>query len=448
MFTRSETTRTRSSRSTREFRLGCESLEDRRLMAGLTASVSNGVLDIMGTNGNDQIVVRQLNGVIRIDNTAIRVGNTNYAGINANSIQQIRVVGGAGNDFINLASERVQGQQPIMKPASIWGGAGDDVIYGTAANDRIFGGLGNDILIGGFGSDILYGEEGNDTLVGDSLNANGQLMHTANDGNDYLVGGAGVDRFFGQGGFDWYHDDFNATTPFVNGAQVTDVSQKELGTCATLAAMTALVRQGHDFGRQISYLGNNQFGVTLYRNGNPIRVTVQYNGWWNDNDPKVMENGYTSSEYWPILLQRARLQMYGVDWSRGYTEQQFAAIHQATGNRLCSLQFGLQDLCGRQAYTYGTNQINPNQLLNAFRNGFAITVGTVAGINEQVHRMVSTHAYAVMNIFQQNGRWMIQLHNPWGVDSSFGDRGDGRNDGFVTLQWSEYLAYFNHLSIA
>ena len=435
-----------AQRKATQFRPALENLEGRDLMTA--ALFSNGVLTIAGTNGDDLLRIREINGGIYVDNTNVMYQNHWYRGVNANAVHQIRVYGGAGNDRIDLASELVSGQQAIMAPCMVSAGSGNDVVLGAAGADRIFGQAGNDILAGGFGNDVIDGGWGNDILVGDAI-INNRLTETQYDGSDYLIGGAGYDRFYGEGKFDWYHDDYSAGQPFVNGESIRDVQQNQLGTCQTLAAMTALVRQGHDFGRQISYLGDNTYRVILFNNGQAVAVNVQYNGWWSDNDPKVNASqigGETSREFWPILLQRARLQMYGIDWGREYSDAQWTQLHQATGNRLASLHCALQELSGRQAVLVGTNQISAYQLRSLIDGGHAVVAGTVQapdpGAFMQQTKIVPSHAYAVVNVVYQNGQWFVQLHNPWNVDSASGDRGDGQDDGFVWVSWSEFTSYF------
>jgi hypothetical protein len=428
---------------TTRFRPHMESLERRELMAGLTATWTNGTLTVVGTTGDDTVVVRQVNGLMSVANTVVRANGGAYQSVAAGLVRNIQIFTGAGNDRIYLNSERLGGQ-PIFAPALIYAGDGNDIVFGGAGNDRIFGGNGNDFLVGGYGHDVIFGEAGNDVLIGDNY-WDGRLINTQWDGNDQLIGGAGVDQFYGQGGFDWYHDDWNPNAPIINGASVTDVSQKDLGSCQTLAALTALVRSGYNVSRNLTNLGNGNFRVTLTYQGRSIAVNVNYNGWWNDNDPKVTSTphgGYTSSEYWPILFQRARMQLYGVNWRGPISEEQMMQLHQQSGGRLASLHHALEEISGRTASVAATNQVQPGTLQTLVARGHAIVAGTHNWLNERQTGVVPSHAYAVMNVFQHNGHWYIQLHNPWGIDSSFGARGAGQNDGFITLHWNEFRSYF------
>jgi len=89
-----------------------------------------------------------------------------------------RLLGGTGNDFLQLGSatglaEGNDGDDTIV------GGTGHAVIYGGNGNDRLYagigpaskqayvdGGSGNDLLVAGSGHTILHGSNGDDHLVG------------------------------------------------------------------------------------------------------------------------------------------------------------------------------------------------------------------------------------------------------------------------------------------
>jgi hypothetical protein len=164
-------------------RLALEPLEDRALAASgllsslpdliaqpqISATLSAGVLRVNGTFLADTIAVRQSNGLITVGGVA--------GAFAAAAVSRIEVNGSGGNDTIRLNSEAMPGGQPIVKPCTVRGGTGNDLIiggygndslYGEAGNDIIRGGNGNDLLVGGAGMDSLYGGAGNDRLIGDA----------------------------------------------------------------------------------------------------------------------------------------------------------------------------------------------------------------------------------------------------------------------------------------
>lgn len=81
---------------------------------------------------------------------------------------------------------------PSAAPATLTGGAGDDLLFGAktlggGSGNTLSGGAGKDFLLGGNGDDTLRGGDGDDVLVGGL-------------GVDTLTGGAGNDTFVFGGG--------------------------------------------------------------------------------------------------------------------------------------------------------------------------------------------------------------------------------------------------------
>ena len=62
-----------------------------------------------------------------------------------------------GNDVI---------RNNTAKPATLFGGMGNDTIHGGSVGDRLFGGQGTDTLFGNAGADVLFGGGGTDALNG------------------------------------------------------------------------------------------------------------------------------------------------------------------------------------------------------------------------------------------------------------------------------------------
>jgi hypothetical protein len=97
--------------------LGVEAFEDRRVPAGLTASLSaDGILHVVGTPGADRIVVREKNDQISLVGTKIQVNGAPASTISAASVKGIDVRGRGGDDHINLASNRPGMQQLRAAP--------------------------------------------------------------------------------------------------------------------------------------------------------------------------------------------------------------------------------------------------------------------------------------------------------------------------------------------
>jgi hypothetical protein len=116
--------------------------------AGMTATLQNGVLRVQGTDGADNISVRQDAGAISVVST-VDIGPFHQPGkydigmlstwsasvpiqtatgttdqVPASTVQRIEVFGLEGNDVIQLD----QGSQPITVPALLDGGSGNDYL--------------------------------------------------------------------------------------------------------------------------------------------------------------------------------------------------------------------------------------------------------------------------------------------------------------------------------
>lgn len=202
--------------------LAFDQLEARCMLA--SASMSNGILTVIGDPGNDVIEVTRL----------ISAGVLVEVEINGGQPQQFsnvtltKVYGGDGNDQITIdgylptelygqnGDDTINGGTTIDKiygangSDTIYGHAGDDLLYGQNDLDYIYGGDGNDLINGGDGHDRLWGDDGNDTMYGldgnDTLLAgNGDDSVFGHNGNDFVYGQGGVDLVYGNDGDDTVH---------------------------------------------------------------------------------------------------------------------------------------------------------------------------------------------------------------------------------------------------
>jgi VCBS repeat-containing protein len=176
-------------------------------------------LQVVGTPGNDRIVVSAYHGIqIRLNN--VLIGTFNFTGdliirsgdgddtISVSSSANIPVTmyGGEGNDYLagGLQGDKLFGEAGNDR---LLGGSGADELDGGDDNDTLSGAAGNDTLLGGAGRDSLNGDAGDDSLEGgednDTLNAGlGRDLLFGNEGDDRLDGGAGVDALVGGDGSD------------------------------------------------------------------------------------------------------------------------------------------------------------------------------------------------------------------------------------------------------
>src|SRR4051794_12827326 len=117
-----------------------EACESRRL---LSAVITSGVLHVNGTAKNDHISLSIQAGdpstlVVRVNN------HVNGFNVNSPRLKLIRIEGRRGNDDILID----QSNGAIKVRTLIFGNAGNDTIAGGAGRDRIHGDEGDDSIIG------------------------------------------------------------------------------------------------------------------------------------------------------------------------------------------------------------------------------------------------------------------------------------------------------------
>lgn len=206
-----------------ERRLGMESLEDRRLLAG-SIDLDGGVLRIDGTSADDTAYVKTLSsGIIKV--TLSHNGQTHARYFHPSTINSIRFIGGDGNDYFrndtDIRSHAVgnNGNDTLIGGSNydyLSGGSGNDILSGRDSSDSIHGGWGNDIAYGGNGNDYISGGQGNDRLYAQ----NGNDYVTGGDGIDYLYGGSGADSLYGGDDIDVIYG--GSGNDYLNGGNGSD----------------------------------------------------------------------------------------------------------------------------------------------------------------------------------------------------------------------------------
>ena len=200
--------------------LDYQSMEARKLLAGIVFTAATGQVLIGGTEGDDVARVTESGSSITFDqhgfesrtfstsevNSIVFVGLRgddffeNNSSINSTAYGQLgndTLIGGSGND--RLVGN---GDEDTLR-----GNDGDDVIVAGIGDDRVDAGAGNDRVIGVGGANVIEGGTGNDTLYGGNdsdtiTDVSGDNLITGSNGDDSITGGSGADRIFGGNGDD------------------------------------------------------------------------------------------------------------------------------------------------------------------------------------------------------------------------------------------------------
>jgi hypothetical protein len=175
------------------------------------------LLDVLGTNGNDQIELSEdEGGIVRVTVNGVTRFYSGLSGIRVQALggnDQVRldgltastlVDGGAGND-------KIDGSDVTVAHLELRGGSGNDDLRGGGADDYLDGGEGNDVLRGGGGADWILGGQDKDVLFGDAgadvlYGGAGDDVAKGGSGDDWLVRGPGSDKLDGEAGHDFTVD--------------------------------------------------------------------------------------------------------------------------------------------------------------------------------------------------------------------------------------------------
>ncbi len=117
--------------------------------------LNNGVLQVVGTDGDDRTHVQSVDdeidvfGVVRL--------RPKHRRFDAASVTSVEIWLCDGDDMGNV-------HPSIDVAATIHGGDGNDMLWGGSGPDALFGGDGDDMLRGRRGSDLLDGGSGTDKL--------------------------------------------------------------------------------------------------------------------------------------------------------------------------------------------------------------------------------------------------------------------------------------------
>src|SRR5205085_2604896 len=108
-----------------------------------------------------------------LPSVSIVLNNNLMSGLGSDVLQNLEganLTGSSSGDTLNASA--------FIRPVTLFGADGDDILLGGSANDSIDGGEGSDLLTGNGGSDTIFGGSGIgvDVLI-ESANANFTLTN-------------------------------------------------------------------------------------------------------------------------------------------------------------------------------------------------------------------------------------------------------------------------------
>jgi uncharacterized protein YkwD len=138
----------RARTSPKRARLDLEPLENR--IVPNSATLSNGVLTVLGDMSNVSIQIGQSNGQINVSGVS--------QSFNSSQVKMISVEAGDGNNTVTIASS-------VTAETWIFAGQGNNYIQGGGGKNHIFGGAGSDTIVGGSAQDVIFPGTGQNSIT-------------------------------------------------------------------------------------------------------------------------------------------------------------------------------------------------------------------------------------------------------------------------------------------
>jgi hypothetical protein len=450
-------------------RPGLEVLECRDVP---TIALTNGIITITGTSGDDnvtvqfanprsanpynaQVLVTRTSGEQRESQTIavwVTEGSPNGLLLHIKEVTGISFHGMAGDDvFQNLTNI----------PAVAYGDAGSDTFHAGYGGDHLYGGsAGNNHLFGGAGKDLLVGGGNNNVLVSigggvDHLSSSSPTDNLWYDSSDLLdnvtpaqQAGGYVHRV--SAFYSYSYNGGSGQTPvslqlrgqnladplpglpdvqetnFKNlplfgrqGPQITDIEQGDIGDCYFLSELGAMVKiDPGSIGRLVVDLGDGTYAVNFHNAlGKSVFVRVDADLWTYPDGSLVFAGLGQQDSLWVPIVEKA--------WAF-YRDQLGNYNSIANGNApgvplAAALNVINVPVNPTASYTDGVAYLTAIQ--TALSQGLAVTFGAPVNFNDNTPETMTTHRrgqhiYVVESVLTdtQGTPTGIQLYNPWGFE--------------------------------
>ena len=408
--------------------------------SALTITQNAGVLQVIGTTGNDQITISQSGNVFTINNGSWKTTVTG-------TFSKVVVKGNNGNDSITI-------DPTVTENATLYGGTGTDTLVGNNGNDTFYAGTGINIMKGGTGRDtfVTLGSRG-DTITGggnnDSFwmdNSNSEIITDLTSAEttaghvhriSSFLGGAsttlGGQTFAEPKTTDasMRYQNFSTQPLFSNaGPAADDVRQGYIGDCYWVVSLSSVAKADADKIRQsVGDLGDGTYAVRLSRNGVTNFVRVDANlPTWSSGQLAYADLGAQNST-WVAIMEKA------FTYVRANSNPASPAYSTIDNGGWMSESYDALGLSNTNLAAFSATDW-ASQVRSALASNKAITFGTVS--NPTGAPLIGNHAYLVDHLgTDANGNTTVTLRNPWGVD---GAGSDGKDDGYVTMTVQQAFA--------
>jgi hypothetical protein len=408
--------------------------------AAVTIAQSNGVLQVTGTTGNDQILISQ-------SGTTFTITNGSWSTKVTGTFTKVVVRGNGGNDSITI-------DPSVTEAATLYGGAGSDTLIGNNGSDTFYAGAGTNVMKGGTGAnvfvtlgsrgDTITGGQGNDSFWMDSntgtelvtdltpaQNAAGRVHRIAS-----FLGGVATSltgQTFAEPALTdstMVYKNFSNLPLFSNdGPSENDINQGYLGDCWYLSSLSSVAKADAAKIRQsVVDLGDGTYAVQFSKNGQSVFVRVDGNlpTWSNGQAAYAnVTNSKGTSALWVAIMEKAMAEFDGS-----------ASTYSNIDGGWMSTAYNALGLNNGGIWASSATDL-VNQLSSALAAGEAVTIGL--GTPPAGAPLIGDHAYTVDHVTRdaKGNIVSVTLRNPWGVD---GAGNDGIDDGYVTVTPAQLYA--------
>ena len=137
---------------------------DSTLAVGTGVGLNNGVLQVVGTDGDDLAHVKLVRDEIDVFASFISPKHRRFDAAAVTSVE-VWLCDGDDRGNVHPSIDIVATIHGAGGDDMLWGGSGPDALFGDDGDDMLWGRHGDDLLDGGLGGDRLRGGRGTDTLI-------------------------------------------------------------------------------------------------------------------------------------------------------------------------------------------------------------------------------------------------------------------------------------------
>jgi hypothetical protein len=377
-------------------------------------------LDVIGTSGDDAIVISQ-------DGATYTITSGGKTQTVTGNFGEIVVHGGDGNDLLSIAGS-------VRAATRLYGDAGSDTLLdlGQGKATLVTLGGGADVATGN-GTNTSYWADGKDTVRASAQETADGRVHVISDFYQPWTNGKGNSNYITS-----EPDGLNIQDPAADAASWTrltnsslwgtgpssdDINQGAVSDCYFITVLQDLARLRPNAVREMAVdLGDGTYAVQFQRNGVNTFVRVDGDLPMNQWGTLTYNRLGASGDQWVSIMEKAYA--YYRTGSNSYSSLNWGwmtAVYSDLG--ISSNSFAMTDQTS--FYNFVTTQLAANK---------GVDIGTIGTISYATP-LIANHTYSVVGAaWDAYGMVQVTLRNPWGLDGFVTD--SNAYDGLLTMSFT------------